>query len=58
MKAYVMTTGVLFALLTAAHVWRLFVEEQERTEPFFLGITALTALLGLWAWRLLRRKAA
>jgi quercetin dioxygenase-like cupin family protein len=56
MKAYVMTTGVLFALITLAHVWRVFEEGSGlATDPWYVLITAATAALGLWAWRLLRR---
>jgi hypothetical protein len=55
MKAYVMTTGVLFALLTLAHVWRMSEERHLASEPWYLLITAATAVLSLWAWRLLWR---
>jgi hypothetical protein len=55
MKAYVMTTGVVFSLLTLAHVWRAVVEGRHvATDPFFILITAAAAALSLWAWRLLR----
>jgi hypothetical protein len=55
MKAYVMTTGVVFGLLTAAHIWRAVVEGRHvATDPFFILITAAAAALSLWAWRLLR----
>jgi hypothetical protein len=55
MKAYVMTTGVVFSLLTLAHVWRAVVEGRHlATDPFFILITAAAAALSLWAWRLIR----
>jgi hypothetical protein len=55
MKAYVMTTGVVFGLLTLAHVWRAVVEGRHvATDPFFILITTAAAALSLWAWRLLR----
>ena len=54
MKPYVMTTGVLFGLLTVAHVWRMFVETQLATDPSYLAITAIAAGLALWSWRVLR----
>jgi hypothetical protein len=55
MKAYVMTTGVLFALLAMAHVWRIFVEGRGlATNPWFVLVTVLAVALCLWAWRLLR----
>lgn len=55
MKLYVQVTGILFALLTVAHVWRMIEERQLATDPWYLGITAAAALLSLWAWRVLRR---
>lgn len=54
MKAYVITTGIVFALLTAAHVWRIVVEGTHLArDPWYLLITVLTALLAVWAWRVL-----
>jgi hypothetical protein len=55
MKAYVITTGLVFVLLTVAHIWRAFVETQLATEPWFILLTLSTAALSLWAWRVLRR---
>ena len=58
MKAYVMTTGVLFGLLTVAHLWRVLEEGPHlATDPWYVLITLVTAALCLWAWRLLRRSA-
>ena len=57
MKAYVITTGTMFALITVAHVWRMAVEPGVATEPAHLALTVLAAGLGVWAWRLLRRPA-
>ena len=55
MKAYVMTTGVLFGLLTVVHVWRLIEEGPHLArEPWFALFTIAAAALCLWAWRLLR----
>ena len=55
MKAYVLTTGVIFGLLTVAHVWRMIVETSRvATEPWYLLITLLALGLGLWAAWLLR----
>jgi hypothetical protein len=55
MKAYVMTTGILFFLLTVAHLWRVF-EEGPRlaTDPWYVLVTLAAAALCLWAWQLLR----
>ena len=42
MKAYVVTTGILFGLLVIAHVWRAILEGAGVTrDPWFLAITAL-----------------
>ena len=58
MKAYVMTTGALFGLLTLAHVWRMIEEGAHlATDPWYLLITVASAALCLWAWRLLRLPA-
>jgi hypothetical protein len=58
-KAYVITTGVIFGLLTIAHLARMFVEEGHLArEPEYLVITALSAGLCLWAVYVLRRAKA
>ncbi|PYS57075.1 MAG: hypothetical protein DMF76_23245 [Acidobacteria bacterium] len=55
MKAYVITTGVIFALLTLAHLLRIIMEWPHLAkDPFFLLITVAAGGLCLWAWRLLR----
>ena len=56
MKTYVMTTGVVFGLLTLAHIWR-GIEEGPRlaTDPWFILFTVAAAALCLWAVRLLWR---
>lgn len=54
MKAYVMTTGAVFGLLTLVHLWRIIVEGLHlATEPFYVLITLAAASLCLWALRLL-----
>jgi hypothetical protein len=55
MKAYVMTTGAVFGLITLAHLGRV-VEEGPRlvADPFFMLLTIAAAALCLWALRLLR----
>jgi len=55
MKAYVMTTGVVFGLLTLAHIWRAGEEPHLATEPWYVLITLAAADLCLWAVLLLRR---
>jgi hypothetical protein len=57
MKTYVMTTGAIFGLLTLAHVWRMIEERQFATEPWYVLVTALSAAMSLWAWRLVWRSS-
>jgi hypothetical protein len=59
MKAYLITTGLLFALLVLAHIWRLVEEGAGRaTDPVFATFTIVAAALAIWAWRLLRGPTA
>jgi hypothetical protein len=55
MKAYVVTTGSVFGLIVVAHVWRA-VEEGSHllTDPAYLLLTAFSAGLCFWAWRVFR----
>ena len=57
MKAYLMTTGTVFGLITIVHVWRMIEERQVATEPWYILITVATGALCLWAWRLVRRSS-
>ena len=52
MKAYLITTGSLFALLAVVHVWRMTVEGHLARDPWYILITLGAAGLGVWAWRL------
>ena len=55
MKAYVMTTGAVFALLTLAHLLRIIVEGPHLAkDPFWVLITIAAAGLCVWAVWLLR----
>ena len=55
MKAYLLTTGTVFGLLTAAHVWRMLAESRMLArDPWYLLITVLAAALSVWAFALLR----
>ena len=63
MKAYLITTGTLFALLALAHLVRTLVEWPRLVaDPWFVlegpGIGVLAAALSFWAWRLLRPRRA
>lgn len=56
MKAYVITTGVIFGLLTVAHILRVVMGERHlATDPAFVLFTVLSAALAGWAWLVLRR---
>jgi hypothetical protein len=56
MRAYVMTTGAVFGLITLAHIWRVF-EEGPRLarEPWYVFLTVAAGALCFWALRLLWR---
>ena len=57
-RAYLVVTGVLFVLLTVAHLWRMAAESAALArDPFFLLITVASASLAVWAWRLFRAPA-
>jgi hypothetical protein len=63
MKAYLFTTGAIFALLAVAHVFRTIAEwSRVAADPWFIlegpGIGLLAAALCVWAWRLLRSAAS
>jgi hypothetical protein len=56
MKAYIITTGVIFGLLAAAHVLRMLMEDAALArDPFYLAITAAAAALCGWSVYVLRR---
>jgi hypothetical protein len=58
MKAYLVTTGMLFALLALAHIVLTIAHWQRlAADPWFVlqgpGIGVAAGFLSLWAWRLL-----
>jgi hypothetical protein len=55
MKAYVITTGVIFALITLSHIVRMALEPRVLTEPLYLLLTILSTALAIWAVIVLRR---
>ena len=55
MKAYVLSTGILFGVITLAHVWRMAVERPLASDPAYIAITTVAAVLGVWSWRVFRR---
>jgi hypothetical protein len=55
MKAYLITTGLVFGLITVLHVVHAYSEGWRRaTDPFFMLTTALALGLCLWSVYLLR----
>ena len=58
MKAYLITTGSLFGVLTVLHVWRIIEEgPQLARNPWRILTTVAAVALAVWAWRLLRLAA-
>jgi hypothetical protein len=56
MKAYILTTGIIFGLITLAHIWRVVTENAHlAVDPFFILLTIVAAGLCIWAMLLLRR---
>ncbi|HTH64581.1 MAG TPA: hypothetical protein VL563_07840 [Gemmatimonadales bacterium] len=58
MKAYLITTGTVFALIVASHVLRFITEGGALREPTLWVLTFLAAGLSIWAFRLLRLSSA
>jgi hypothetical protein len=58
MKAYIMTTGSVFGLITIAHILRIIAEGPHLlTEPLWIVLTLAAAGMSVWAWRLLWKSA-
>jgi hypothetical protein len=54
-KAYVMTTGIIFGLIVVAHIWRAVAEGLSIAKsPLYILLTLAAAALALWAWRVLK----
>lgn len=55
MRAYVVTTGIVFGLLAVAHVVRIIAERPAlATDLWYMLTTVAAAALAVWAWRVLR----
>ena len=52
MKAYVIVTGSIFALITVAHIVRMIYEPHRAQEVIYVLLTAVAGVLSLWALRL------
>ena len=58
MKAYVLTTGVIFGVVTLAHVLRIVYESRAlASDPWYLLMTTAAAALSVWACLLIGRRA-
>ena len=58
MKAYIITTIVIFALVALSHVARIAQEGiWLMKSPWFMLTTALSVAMCIWAWRVLRPRA-
>jgi len=55
MKAYLVVTGILFAVIFVAHVWE--VVDRHRMFASDILVLAVTAGLSVWAGRLVRERA-
>lgn len=55
MRTYVIATGVIFGLLTLAHLWRIVQEPDLARDPWFILFTVGAAALCIGAWRVVRR---
>jgi hypothetical protein len=55
LKAYVITAGIVFGLLTLVHIWRIIVEPNLATDPWFILITLASGALCFGAWRVARK---
>ena len=55
MRSYVGITGVMFALVVIAHLWRAAEEGAQLVRtPLFIVTTLLSLAMALWAVRLWR----
>jgi len=58
MRAYLLTTGIVFGLLALVHIWRVIQERASLAkDPWFLIITIIAAAFSFWAFRLYSRSA-
>jgi uncharacterized membrane protein len=56
MRTYALVTGAIFALLVVVHIWRMMVESHDlASEPWYILITVVAALLSAWAFYVARR---
>jgi len=57
-KAYLITTGAVFAMITIAHLLRFVTEGSHLlTEPLYILLTLIAASLAVWACVLFKRSS-
>jgi hypothetical protein len=57
MRTYVVTTGILFGLVTVAHLLRILYESRAlASDPGYLLLTAAAAALCAWACVLIMQR--
>ena len=54
MRAYILTSGSIFALILLAHLLRIFAEPHVLREPLWILLTLAAGGLAFWAFRVLR----
>lgn len=54
MRAYLVTTGILFAVIALLHIWRMVAERIGFDAGFWFvaGVGAFALALSIWAWKL------
>jgi hypothetical protein len=62
MKAYLATTGTIFGLLAATHIWRIIAEWNPLAKDTwglagFVALGIVAAALSIWAWGLLIKQS-
>lgn len=55
MRLYVITSGIVFALITAAHIARMVLEPKSLTDPIFMVSSAIAVGLVTWSIVVLRK---
>ena len=55
MRAYVITSGIVFSLIVCAHIARAIAEGLSLLkDPIYILTTLAAVALSLWAWSVLR----
>jgi hypothetical protein len=58
MRAYVLTSGAIFGLLTLAHILRIVQDGTHLArDPWYVLVTLASTALAVWAYRVFRLPA-